>query len=73
VATNYATKWVETRAFHTNIIAVIANFLYEHILMRFGYPLIVMTDQGTHFINDAIRYFIDHFIFRYTSSIVYYP
>jgi hypothetical protein len=32
-----------------------------------------MTDQGTHFVNDAIRYLIDHFILRHTSYIVYYP
>ncbi len=32
-----------------------------------------MTDQGTHFINDAIKYFTDHFILKHTSSIIYYP
>jgi hypothetical protein len=32
-----------------------------------------MTDQGTHFINDAIKYLIDHFILRHTNFIVYYP
>ncbi len=32
-----------------------------------------MTDQSIHFINDVIRYFIDHFILRHTNSIVYYP
>jgi len=26
VATNYATKWVESRAFHTNIIAITNKF-----------------------------------------------
>ncbi len=32
-----------------------------------------MIDQGTHFINDAIRYFTNHFILKHTSFIVYYP
>ncbi len=73
VTTDYATKWVEARAFHTNIIAIIAKFLYEYILTRFGCPLTIVTDQSTHFINDAIKYLIDHFILRHTSSIVYYP
>jgi hypothetical protein len=41
--------------------------------MRFGSPLTIVTKQGTHFINDVIRYLIDHFIFRYTSSTIYYP
>jgi len=47
--------------------------LFKHILTRFGCLLTIMTDQGTHIINDAIRFFIDHFIFRHTNFIVYYP
>jgi hypothetical protein len=35
--------------------------------------LIIMIDQGTHFINDAIRYFTDHFILKHTNFILYYP
>jgi hypothetical protein len=73
VALDYATKWVETRAFRTNIVAKSAKFLYENIFTRFGCPLTVMIDQSTHFINDVIIYLIDHFILRHTISIVYYP
>ncbi len=73
VATNYATKWVEAQKLCTNILAIIANFLYEHILTRFGCPLTIVIDQSAHFINDAIKYLADHFIFRHTSSIIYYP
>jgi hypothetical protein len=47
--------------------------MYEHILTRFKCPLIILTNQGTHYINDAIRYLTDHFIFRHTNYIVYYP
>jgi hypothetical protein len=39
VATNYATKWVEVRELKTNIVVVIAKFLYECILSKFGCPL----------------------------------
>ncbi len=73
VATNYATKWVEAWALHTNTIVVIAKFLYEHILMRFGCPLTIMTNQGTHLINDAIRNLINHFILKQTNFTIYYP
>jgi hypothetical protein len=68
VATNYVTKWVEARALHTNIIIKIAKFLYEHIFTIFGCPLTIEINQGIHFINDAIRYHIDHFIVRHISS-----
>ncbi len=68
VATNYATKWVETRALRTNTIVVIAKFLYECILTRFGCPLTIVTDQGVHFINDAIKYLTYHFLMKYMRS-----
>jgi hypothetical protein len=32
-----------------------------------------VTNQGTHFINDVIRYLTYHFILRHTNSTVYYP
>jgi hypothetical protein len=44
IATDYIIKWVEAGALKTNIIVVIAKFLYECILIRFGYPLTLMID-----------------------------
>ncbi len=74
VAINYATKWVKARTLCTNNTTVITKFLYEHIDMRLGCPLtIFVTDQSTHFINDAIKYFINHFNLKHISFIVYYP
>ncbi len=64
---------VEAQALRTDIVAVTTKFFYEHILTRFGCLLTIVTDQGTYFINDAIKYLINHFILRHTSSIVYYP
>jgi hypothetical protein len=61
-----------TQGLSTNIVIIIANFLYKRIVTRFGCPLTIVTNQGIDFINDVIRYFIDHFIFKHTSSIVYY-
>ncbi len=58
---------------HTNIIVVTPKFLYDHILTRYGCPLTIIINQGTHFINDVILYLINHFILNHTNSIVYYP
>jgi hypothetical protein len=33
IATNYATKWVDVKALHTNITTKSAKFLYDHILL----------------------------------------
>ncbi len=43
VATYYATKWMEARALRINIVAIIAKFLYECILTKFGCPLTIIT------------------------------
>ncbi len=73
VATDYVTKWLEARAFCTNITTITTKVLYKHILTRFGCPLTIVTNQGIHFINDAIKYLINHFIFRHISFIFDYP
>ena len=37
--TDYVTKWVEAKALTDNIAKKIEEFLYEHIITRFGCPL----------------------------------
>jgi hypothetical protein len=36
-------------------------------------PLTIVTNQGVHFINDVIKYLIDHFLMKHVSSTTYYP
>jgi hypothetical protein len=73
VATYYATKRVEARPLRINIVIVIIKFMYECILTRFKCPLTIITGQGNHFINDAIKYLINHFLLKHVNSITYYP
>jgi hypothetical protein len=56
MATNYVTKWVEAKAFKTNIAMVIARILYEYIMTKFGCPITIITNQGVHFVNDTIKH-----------------
>ena len=73
VATDYATKWVEARALRTNSAQETAQFLYESILTRFGCPLHLVSDQGSHFLNGTIQVLTEHFLLRHTTSTTYYP
>ena len=73
VATNYATKWVEAQALQTNSAQETAQFLYEAILTRFGCPLHLVSDQGSHFLNGTIQVLTEHFLLRHTTSTTYYP
>ncbi len=72
VPIDYATKSVEARALRINIVTIITKFLYDCILTKFGCPLIIITDQGVHFINDAIKYLTNHFLFKHVSFTTYY-
>ena len=51
VATDYATKWVEAVALKDNTATSVARFLYKNIMSRFGCPIELVSDQGTHFLN----------------------
>jgi hypothetical protein len=73
IATNYVTKWMKVRALRTNITVITTKFMYECILTKFGCPLIIVTNQGVHFINDAIEYLTYHFLIKHVSSSTYYP
>jgi hypothetical protein len=73
LATYYATKWVEAKAFKTNIVVITFRFQYEYILTRFGCPLNIVTDQRVCFINETIKHLTKQFILKHVSSIIYYP
>jgi hypothetical protein len=64
---------VETKTLRTNIVAITTIFLYECILIGFGCPLIIIIEQGVHFINDAIKYLVDCFLLKHVSSTTHYP
>ncbi len=64
---------MEAKTLRTNTITTIIKFLCECILTRFKCLLIIVVDQGVHFINDAIKYLIDHFMLKHVNSTTYYP
>jgi len=73
VTIDYIIKWVEARGLKTNTVVVIAKFLYECILTKFGCPLNIIIDQGVHFINDAIKYLTNYSLMKHVNSTTYYP
>ena len=50
-AVEYVTKWEEAEPVPSCRKEVEAKFIYENIITRFGCPLKLISDQGTHFIN----------------------
>ena len=73
VATDYLTKWAEARASTKNDARTTAKFLYENIFVRFGLPIEIVSDQGTHFINAVIGELLNEFLVTHRRSAPYHP
>ncbi|KAL3694202.1 hypothetical protein R1sor_007853 [Riccia sorocarpa] len=72
-ATDYTTKWVEAECYRTNDKKVIAKFIYENIITRFGVPVELVSDQGGHFLNGVIEELTTHYQVKHRLSTPYYP
>ena len=73
VATDYLTKWVEAKATQKNDARTTACFLYEYVFTRYGLPIEIVSDRGTHFINEVIHYLLDEFMVIHKKSTPYHP
>ncbi|XP_075665914.1 uncharacterized protein LOC142635678 [Castanea sativa] len=73
VATEYFTKWVEVVSLKKATGPVVANFIREHIICRFGIPHKIVTDNGTPFVNKNVRKLLDHRHIKDRKSTPYYP
>ena len=73
VATDYLTKWVEAKATQKNDARTTACFLYKYVFTRSGLPIEIVSDRGTHFINEVIHYLLDEFMVIHKKSAPYHP
>lgn len=73
VATDYATKMVEAEATRHDNAAAVARFLFESIITRYGCPLEIVSDRGTHFLNQVIESLTRHFQIKHRKTTPYNP
>ena len=52
--------------------AVVANFIREHIITRFGIPRRLISDNGTPFINKDMRNLAEVYYIKHRRSTLYY-
>lgn len=51
---------------------VSAQFQYENILTSFDYPLTIVSNQGSHLINEAIKQLKEQFFIEHWRATTYY-
>jgi transposase InsO family protein len=72
-ATEYLTRWAEARAVKDCSATTAAHFIFDDIITRFGCPKVLMSDQGTHFINKTVEALTEEFAVHHQKSTPYHP
>jgi hypothetical protein len=55
MATEYLMRWVEAASVKDCTTEKMAHFIFENVITRFSYPKVLMSDHGSHFLNETIR------------------
>lgn len=70
---DYLTRWAEAQPVKDCNVKTTVHFIFEYILSRFGCPMILMSDIGTHFFNCMIEALTNEFKVHHQKSMYYHP
>src|SRR6266540_7076848 len=73
VAIDYFSRWPEARLLKTANADMVATFLYEEIICRFGASRILQSDRGTYFVNELIQRLTKRFKIKHSLLSPYHP
>ncbi|XP_028114984.1 uncharacterized protein K02A2.6-like [Camellia sinensis] len=71
--TEVSTKWVETILMRKVNRARVANFIKENIICRFDIPKVILSNNGTFFINRHVGRLLDAYQIKHHKFSPYYP
>ena len=73
VATKYFTKWAEAIPLCKVTCKAVANFIKENIIIRFGVPHRIISDNGMPFVNKEVRKIPEFYQVKHHQSSPFYP
>ena len=71
VATKYFTKWAEAIPLRKATRGAVENFIKENIIIRFGVPHRIISDNGTSFVNGEVRRMLEFYQIKHHRSSPY--
>ena len=73
VVVDYFTKWAEAMPTLSADSKTTTQFIFIHIIYRFGVPQAIVTNQGSHFRHYMVAELTSRFVLRHDNSTSYYP
>ena len=70
---DYVSKWVEAAACPKNDVNTVLGFLQRNILSRFGTPITIISDGGSHFANKVFGKLMSRYGIKHIMSLAYHP
>jgi transposase InsO family protein len=67
------TIWAKERAVKDCSETTARRFIFDDIITQFGCPKILISDQGTHFINKTVEALTEEFAIHHQKSTPYHP
>jgi transposase InsO family protein len=52
---------------------VAVDFIYNQMVYRYGCPLEIITDQGSHFVNEVVKELLDKLSVKHRRASPHYP
>ncbi|XP_057734599.1 uncharacterized protein LOC130950053 [Arachis stenosperma] len=67
------TKWVKAIAVREANAEAVVRLIKENIICRFGLPSVLVSDNGTHFVNQRVWCVLKQYEIKHHKSFPYYP
>ena len=61
VSTKYFTKWAEVVSLRKATGGAVAHFIKENMIVSFGVPHRIISDNGTPFVNNDVRKMLEFY------------
>lgn len=73
VSMDYFTKWAESMPIYSVESKTMAQFIFNHVISRFGVPEAIVTNHGSHFLDYMMDELTPMLRFCHDVSTPYYP